>query len=126
MRSVIYAVAAVAALGILIAIATMPSSEVTPDDASATSVVADAKVMEDAGTMTLAVPTMHCEFSCFPKVKETLEGMPGVQEVVLDKQKEEGVVDNRQVVVSYEPGFDVSSAIGTLAEKGFSDSGVVQ
>lgn len=126
MRSVIYAVAAIAAVGILVAIATMPTSEPATDQEAATSVAATPKVMEDAGTLTMAVPNMHCEFSCFPKVRETLEGLDGVKEVVLDEQKEEGVVDNRQVVVTYEPGFDVTDALGKLAGNGFADSDIVQ
>ena len=69
---------------------------------------------------------MHCEFACFPRVKETIENAAGVQEVQLAAQKEEGTIDNRQVVVKYDAGFDVASALTLLAEEGFADSDVVQ
>ncbi|QDV66131.1 heavy-metal-associated domain-containing protein [Crateriforma conspicua] len=122
MRPVLYAVAAVAALGIMIAVANMPPQQ----EATETAVEAKPAVMTDSGTLTVAVPGMHCEFNCYPKVKKALESVDGVKTVELDAQKEEGILDNRQVVVSYEPGFDVTAAISRLDESGYKDSSVVQ
>ncbi len=82
--------------------------------------------MTEAGTLTLSVPEMHCEFACFPKVKETLEEADGVEDVSLAAQKEEGVLDNRQVIVKYQPGFDVHAAIASLESAGYTDSDIVQ
>ena len=69
---------------------------------------------------------MHCEFACFPKVKETLESAGGVDEVTLAAQQEEGVLDNRQVIVKYQPGFNVREAIATLEAAGYTESEIVQ
>ncbi|MEM9644957.1 MAG: heavy-metal-associated domain-containing protein [Planctomycetota bacterium] len=128
MRTVVYAVAAIAAIGIMVGIASMPVSDDSSADESVASatVSANPQVIEEAGTLTMAVPTMHCEFACFPKVKETLEGIEGVDEVVLDTQKEEGVLDNRQVVVTHQAGFDLSAAIGKLADRGYKNADRVQ
>lgn len=95
-------------------------------DASAAAVASTEEIMDDAGTLTLSVPEMHCEFACFPKVKETLEQETGVEEVTLAAQKEEGVLDNRQVIVKYQAGFNPRSALKSLEEAGYKDSGIVQ
>ena len=82
--------------------------------------------MSEAGTLTLSVPSMHCEFACYPRVKESIESVTGVTEVALDEQKEEGVLDNRQVVVNYDAGFDLTTALANLSSEGFEDADVVQ
>ncbi len=62
---------------------------------------------------------MHCPFSCYPAVKENLEGQPGVEEVTLAKQEREGTIDNPQVFVKLNGSFDTNAAIAALKEKGF-------
>jgi copper chaperone CopZ len=128
MRGLAYVIAALAAVGIMIGIASYPDrADTATDAANVTEASAEpAEVMTEAGTMTLAVPTMHCEFACFPRVKQTLEETAGVALVELAVQKEEGVIDNRQVVVKYEPGFDLKAALASLEKEGFSDPDVVQ
>jgi copper chaperone CopZ len=132
MRGLAYAIAAVAALGIMFVIATIPGpsaadseSSVAGGESTATAAASDSQVMTDAGTLTLSVPEMHCQFACFPKVKETLEGAEGVDQVTLAAQAEEGVLDNRQVIVAYQPGFDVGAAIASLEAAGYKDSQMV-
>ncbi|MGB7344454.1 MAG: heavy-metal-associated domain-containing protein [Pirellulaceae bacterium] len=124
MRSLVYAIAVLAAIGIAIGIAVRPSDEAVTG--SATAVSADTNVRSEAGTLVLAVPDMMCEFSCFPKIKETLESSEAVKEVNLAKQKEEGTVDNRQVIVNYEAGFNVNEAIKVLKAEGYDNAEVVQ
>lgn len=130
MRSVAYAIAALAAIGIAFVVASSSGPEnAGPENAGqspASAVSASAEVMEEAGTLTLAVPEMHCSFSCFPRVKETLESNEAVEMVELGPQKEEGTLDNRQVIVQYKPGFSLDSALGMLAKEGFTDSRAVQ
>jgi copper chaperone CopZ len=126
MRGLAYGIAAIAAVGIMIAIATTGGPEPTDSPASATSVSADVLTMKESGTLTMAVPEMHCSFSCFPRVKEALEKNDAVEQVELGPQKEEGTIDNRQVVVRYKAGFEVDSALKMLAKEGFTDSQVVQ
>lgn len=137
MRGLAYAIAAIAAVGIMIAIATMPKEQ-SSDPATTEIQTADTQpVAESAevlaattdaegGLVTIAVPEMHCEFACFPKVKETLEAVETVELVELGPQKEEGAIDNRQVIVKYKAGFDVNDAIARLSKEGFDDSDVVQ
>ena len=127
MRGIAYVVAVIAAVGIMIGIATSPqqsSDELTAPAGTVVSVTPE--VMSEAGTLTLSVPSMHCEFACFPRVKDAIESANGVQEVVLAEQKEEGTIDNRQVVVKYDAGFDVNAALAVLSKEGFDDSDVVQ
>lgn len=115
MRSVVYGVAVLAAFGIMTAIATRPLPP-------ASDVPAGAEVTE---TMVLAVPEMMCQYSCFPAIKKTLEKSPMVDEVTLAAQKKDDEIDNRQVVVTYKPGFDVDRAIQALEAAGFAESAVV-
>ncbi len=128
MRAMAYVVAVLAAAGIMIGIAVMPEPE--KEVASTASVepspVSDHRVMDEAGSLVLAVPQMHCEFSCYPSVKQILEGADLVQSVELDAQKEEGTIDNRQVIVKYDAGFDLDAAINLLGQEGFKDSELVQ
>ena len=138
MRGIAYAVAAIAAVGIVIAIATMPADQAT--EATPEATVAEAQTVENAEVvaasatpaaaetqqLTLAVPEMHCQFACFPKVKEALESTDTVELVELGPQDEEEAVFNAQVIVTYKPGFDVDEAIALLSKEGFDDSELVQ
>ena len=126
MRMMAYAVAVVAAVGIAIMIVTMPDvpEEVVARQAAEKAAV-EGRVMTEDGTLTLSVPEMHCAVSCYPNVKKALEETKTVASVELAEQKEEGVIDNRQVIVHYKSGFNLDEAIGMLEERGFSDSDLV-
>lgn len=75
-------------------------------------------------TVTLEVPSMHCPFACWPKVKKTLESEQGVGTVTLAEQKVEGAIDNPVVHVAVGNGFDEQQAIAALAKAGFDDAEV--
>ncbi len=122
MRGAAYVVAAIAAVGIMLVIANGPSEEASTD-APATTASAPVETLE---TLTLSVPEMHCQFACFPKVKETLEQVATVEGVELAAQKEEGVLDNKQVIVKYKEGFDLDEALGLLADAGYGETKLVQ
>jgi len=128
MRSPAYLLAALAAAGIAYYVASTPNPQPTGSQSvNEDAVVATAAaVMDQPGTLVLRVEDMHCEFACFPKVKKTLEGFGGVVSVELDEQAEEGTLDNPQVVVTYDSGFDLAAAQGALAKSGFAKSSVVQ
>lgn len=115
MRSLVYGIAVLASLGIMISIAMMPVSDPVNPNA-----------MTQSGTLTMSVPEMSCEFACFPKVKKTLEANTTVASVELAAQKEEGTIDNRQVIVNYDAGFDTVQAALQLKQAGFANSVVVQ
>lgn len=124
MRVIVYAVAVIAAVGIMLAIVLMPAADEAADGGGQAE-VAPAVPTEAAGetqTLVLHVPDMHCPFACYPAVKETLEGAPNVQAVDLAEQSEEGEIDNPQVIISYGEGFDLESAVARLAERGFKNS----
>ncbi|MBD54896.1 MAG: hypothetical protein CMM05_07435 [Rhodopirellula sp.] len=125
MRGFAYVIAVLAALGIMIGIVSYPNQNEPTSSRTATTPVS-AALMTESGTLTIAVPTMQCEMACFPRVKTTLEGKDGVQSVELATQKEEGVLDNRQVIVNYDNGFNLNAALSSLVEEGFPNSAVVE
>ena len=140
MKALPYIIAGLAALGICAVIVLAPTSDdVASDDtasdnaafdntavASSTNTASPATTLVSAGEMTVAVPQMHCQYSCFPKVKETLESMDNVASVELAPQADPTTLDNRQVIVKYDAGFNVDAALEGLNENGFADSSVVQ
>lgn len=119
MRSTAYAVAILAAAGIMYYFAT------SPDVAGPDAPVDQANVTEaTTASLTMNVPEMHCPFACYPSVKKNLEERTDVVSVELAPQKEEGVIDNPQVIVTYKEGFEPESAIAQLDKAGFSGSTV--
>ena len=124
MRPAVYALAVIAAAAMAYFFATAPTPG-TAVSQPATDAVAS-QVMNQSGTMTLRVEDMHCPFACYPAVKEALEGQTNVLAVELDKQQVEGVIDNPQVLVKYEPGFDLTAALDALSKKGFAKHSVVE
>ncbi len=137
MRSPIYFVAALAAAGIAYYLASPPSdgtsvaateqaAGVAPQTGSESAAdVGTSQVLVDTGTLVLRVDDMHCEFACFPRVKQTLQELDKVVSVELDEQAAAGTLDNPQVVIDYEPGFDLGYARQALAKKGFAKSSIV-
>ncbi|MFG0288825.1 MAG: heavy metal-associated domain-containing protein [Rhodopirellula sp. JB044] len=127
MKSVVYAVAGIAALGIMIAlIASPPDVQPTATQASATLASAEESVMSEPGTLTLEVPGMHCQFACYPHVKETLEKAEGVDEVELVEQPDPNVLTVKKVIVKYDTGFDIDAALASLQQEGFSNATRIQ
>lgn len=129
MRAPLYVLAALAAVGIATYLATTPAAPTATaglSPAAADASQTAAAVLTDAGTLTLRVDDMHCEYGCYPKVKKTLESFDEVVSVELDKQPEAGSLDNPQVVLTYQPGFDLAAAQSALAKSGFAKTSVVQ
>ena len=129
MRSFAYLVAAIAAVGLAIAIAKYPADDTAAaSQSSASPAAADVAVTtaSAAGTTQLAVPGMHCQFMCFPRVKEMLEASPEVEMVELAPQKDPSVLDNKVVIVHHSDGFDATNAVATLDREGFPEPAVVQ
>ena len=140
MRSAIYAVAAIAAAGLAYLFSTAPirgatsfthpasaqtaGSQETGSRVAVTT--ASSQVMQEAGTLTLRVEDMHCPFACYPSVKSTLESQGNVVSVELDKQQEEGAIDNPQVLIKYDSGFDLTAAMDALSKKGFAKHSVIE
>ena len=138
MRSVAYGVAVLAAVGIMLVIAKMPGKDTGVDqsvaasptqgdtESASASEATAGRVMNEAGTLTLHVPDMHCPFACYPAIKKALESSDTVEQVELAEQKVEGTIDNPQIIINFTEGFDVDAAIAALKARGFDDSAVVQ
>lgn len=69
-----------------------------------------------AKVVSFEVPTMHCEFMCAPKVRQTLGTQPGVVDVDIDLDTK-----TARVAVAGE-GFDAEKAIAELGATGFPDA----
>jgi copper chaperone CopZ len=54
----------------------------------------------------IRIGKMMCVEGCFHGVKELLEKRPGVTQVTLAPQKEEGTIDNSMIYVSYKGTLD--------------------
>jgi hypothetical protein len=68
------------------------------------------------------VPGMMCPYSCWPKVKETLAALPGVEGVQLAEQPEgtaEGEIKERVVELKLNENFDADAAVAALAKVSF-------
>lgn len=103
---------------------TAPEASVSTPDTPETE-VDSAPVVTDyqAGdSATLAIPEMHCPFGCFPKAKDTLESIDGIASIELVKQEEEGVINDRRVVVTFDGNVDSKTAIAALDGVDFAGS----
>lgn len=70
----------------------------------------------------ISVPGMMCPYSCWPTVKETLAGQPGVAAVQLAEQPAgtaEGEIAERVVELKLSGEFDADAAIAALAKVSF-------
>ena len=129
MRSLAYGAAILAAAGIMYMISTLPTEPAaeavsTPATPDAVAIAPDAEVT--TASLTMTVPEMHCPFACYPSVKKNLEKRSDVVAVELVPQKEEGIIDNPQVIVTYKEGFDAEQAIAQLEAAGFTGSTVAK
>ena len=131
MNKLPYFVAALAAAGLMIAVIAYPTNpepagaSQDQTDTVAVTPAASFAVADEAGEMTMSVPNMHCQYMCFPKVKETLEQMASVEKVELAPQKNPGALDNHAVVIQYAEGFDPGDAVARLAAADYPDSAPV-
>ena len=132
MRSIAYGAAILAAAGIMYFIMSTPNepaaeTESQDNVASAeTTTSISPEVEVKTASLTMKIPEMHCPFACYPSVKENLEKRADVVGVELAPQKEEGVIDNPQVIVTCTESFDAEQAIAMLEAAGFAGSTVVQ
>ncbi|MCS7470781.1 heavy-metal-associated domain-containing protein [Stieleria sp. ICT_E10.1] len=129
MRSLAYGAAILAAAGIMYMISTQPTepaAEAVPSSATPDAVSIAPDVEVKTASLTMTVPEMHCPFACYPSVKKNLEKRADVVAVELAPQKEEGIIDNPQVIVTYKDGFDAEQAIAQLEAAGFAGSTVAQ
>ena len=94
------------------------SSIVTSSD----SITTTAGEVESAELVSLRVPTMHCTFSCWPKVKKELEQQEGVAEATLAEQASEDELTNPVVRIRTDGPFDSDKAVAALTKIGFADA----
>jgi periplasmic mercuric ion binding protein len=94
-----------------------PNPTVSAEPAGSVTTAADSDPAVQL--VSLQVPGMHCQFACWPKVKETLEQQEGVAEVSLAQQAKENELDNPVVHVRVDGPFDAAQAVQALADAGF-------
>lgn len=130
MRSFAYCAAILAAAGIMYFITMTPPQPATETASPAASAETSTPIASDAdiktASLTMNVPEMHCPVMCYPSVKKNLEERDDVMAVELAPQKEEGVIDNPQIIVTYKEGFDADKAIAMLDSVGFAGTTVVK
>lgn len=87
-------------------------------DASATK----SGMIRFVSDQSMRVDNMMCPFSCWPRVKETLETQAGVEAVQLAEQPagtEEGTIAEPVVELKLSEGFDPAAAVAALASIDF-------
>lgn len=121
-----YVIAVVAAVGIAVAVMKIQVQPDASDSVSGGDVALTEVSMQTPGTVKMAVPEMHCQYSCFPRVKEALEASSAIESVELAPQIDPTVLDDHSVIVHYNAGFKPADAIAELTREGFTDSSVVK
>lgn len=71
---------------------------------------------------TLEIPSMSCQISCFPKIKETLEGMEGVEVVELVPQEDEVAINDHRITVKFNAEVSSEATMQVLADAGYDDA----
>lgn len=71
---------------------------------------------------TLEIPSMSCQISCFPKIKETLEGMEGVEVVELVPQEDEVAINDHRITVKFDAEVSSEATMQALADAGYDDA----
>jgi copper chaperone CopZ len=69
---------------------------------------------EAGESVVLAIPEMSCAVMCFPKAKDALEEIDGIAAIELVEQEEEGVINDRRVLVTFDGKVDSKTAITAL------------
>jgi copper chaperone CopZ len=101
-------------IGALAAMALAMSADRPAAPTAGTSVAEPVSLAAEApaGRVVYSVPDMHCEFACAPIVRETLEGIAGVEKV-------ETNVENQTVTIYTGDTFDAKTALAALSEAGY-------
>ncbi len=84
--------------------------------------VAKENVIRFVADKSLRVDNMMCPYSCYPKVKDSLASLPGVEDVQLAQQPEgtsEGEIKDPVVELKLNGDFDADAAIAALAKIDF-------
>lgn len=71
---------------------------------------------------TLEIPSMSCQISCFPKIKETLEEMEGVEVVELVPQEDEVAINDHRITVKFNADVSSDATMKALAGAGYDDA----
>ena len=81
------------------------------ETATATAVPSEKKTLQDVHnadvhTVAIRVNTMSCIEGCFNGIRSVIEKRDGIESVKLAPQKEEGLIDNSMIYVSYRGDLD--------------------
>ena len=76
--------------------------------------------LEHAPTVTLKVPDMHCQYSCAPKVYDTLVAQPGVKDVKVE-------LETKTATVAIDAAqFDREATVAALVDVQFTNTTVTE
>jgi copper chaperone CopZ len=79
----------------------------TPTEtATARALPSEKTTSQDVHTVRIRVNTMSCVEGCFNGIRSVIEKRDGIESVKLAPQKEEGLIDNSQIYVTYRGELD--------------------
>jgi hypothetical protein len=81
------------------------------EKATATAVPSEMETLQndraaDVHTVAIRINTMSCVEGCFNGIRSVIEKRDGIESVKLAPQKEEGLIDNSMIYVSYRGELD--------------------
>jgi copper chaperone CopZ len=101
---------------------TTPELAATGKKSDSTYVSQEAVASPDESTakeVAVRIDTMMCVAGCFNSVKELLEKRPGIEEVRLAPQKEEGTIDNSMIYIKHRGELDAAEIERLILGAGF-------
>ncbi|MCU0718570.1 MAG: heavy-metal-associated domain-containing protein [Pirellula sp.] len=95
------------------------STNITPASGYISNAVVEATNESAVSEVGVRIDTMMCVEGCFNGVKELLEKRPGIEEVRLAPQKEEGTIDNSMVYIKHRGELDKAEMERLILGAGF-------
>jgi hypothetical protein len=95
------------------------ATETKPGGTYVSQESAEASVELAVNEVAVRIDTMMCVEGCFNSVKELLEKRPGIMEVRLAPQKEEGTIDNSMIYIKHLGELDKAEMERLILGAGF-------
>jgi copper chaperone CopZ len=103
----------------LVVLVCMVSTGCEPNATYVSQESAEASVEPAVNEVAVSIDTMMCVEGCFNSVKELLEKRPGIMEVRLAPQKEEGTIDNSMIYIKHLGELDKAEMERLILGAGF-------
>lgn len=95
------------------------TSTVASSQSDASTDPSAAKNVESVHEVAVKIDTMMCVEGCFNGIKTVLEKRPGIEEVRLAPQKEEGTIDNSMIYIKHRGELDKAEMERLILGAGF-------